>query len=493
MKLSIQKSSLELSINDKNNSQIQVIFSFERKLLKNALTITKNSSINSFDNLVEAGAISTITNEKYNIVVVSLGKKEDFNHTKLHTSLNSLANWLIKKQISGCDIILEEDIAVLLKIQTKEYTEQSIFYLISNMYYFDQFKSIKKVRELNRINFIIKNGDNATLANGIALIEGFFLIKDLGNTPANVATPSYLANTAQNMTKLSKKVQSKILDKKELKNLGMNCFLAVSHGSNEEPKLITLTYKGGSAKEKPIVLIGKGVTFDCGGISIKPRINMEQMKYDMMGAATVLGVFQTAVKLELPINLVIVAPCTENLISGSAVKPGDIVTTMSGKTVEILNTDAEGRLILCDALTYVKKLKPELVIDMATLTGACITALGHVASALYSNDDNLSEALKLASKRTNDKVWPMPLFDEYGEKLKSSVADLCNISNWNSIGGSIVAAKFLSYFVDYKWAHLDIAGTSHIGGNYDGNTANGGATGRPFNLIIDFLRNYCCQ
>ncbi len=488
MKFKIQKSKLELTLENSDSCKTRVLFSFENKLLKNAKKYAKDTSINELSDLEGAGNITIVTTDKTNLIV-SLGAKEKFNLTKYQKSLHALGVWLNKNtKIESIDVILEDQVASLIYADEESYAEQTIFHLVNNMYYFDELKSKRKTLSLKKINFV---GDITTsLENAIALLEGVFLVKDLGNNPANIATPSYLAKTAEHIATLSKKTSVKILHKKELKELGMDSFLAVAKGSDEEPKLVTLSYNGGKAKDKPIVLVGKGVTFDSGGISIKPRSGMNEMKYDMMGAATVLGVFLSAIKLNLPINLVMVAPCTENLISGVAVKPGDIVTSMSGQTIEILNTDAEGRLILCDALTYVERFNPELVIDMATLTGACITAIGHIASGLYSNDDTLCEELIVSSIRSNDKVWHMPLFDEYEDGLKSSIADMANIDNWNGVAGSPVAAKFLSKFVKYKWAHLDIAGTAWKSGFYDGTTSNGGATGRPFGLIIDFLRNH---
>ena len=457
-------------------------------MLNNAKKCAKEASINELSDLDAAGSTTVITNDKTNIVV-SLGSKEKFNLTKYHNSLQSLGIWLNKNtKVESIDIILEEEVSSLLYLDEENYAEQTIFHIINNLYYFDELKSKRKTLSLKKINFV--GNTTKSLDNAVALLNGMFLVKDLGNNPANIATPSYLAKAAEHIGTISKKVSVKILHKKEIKDLGMDSFLAVAKGSDEEPKLVTLTYNGAKAKDKPIVLVGKGVTFDTGGISIKPRSGMNEMKYDMMGAATVLGVFLSAVELNLPINLIMVAPCTENHISGVAVKPGDIVKSMSGQTIEILNTDAEGRLILCDALTYVERFDPELVIDMATLTGACITAIGHAASGLYSNDDTLCEELIVSSVRSNDKVWHMPLFDEYEEGLKSSIADMANIADWNGVAGSPVAAKFLSKFVNYKWAHLDIAGTAWKSGSYDGSTSKGGATGRPFGLIIDFLRNY---
>ena len=488
MKFKIQKSKLELTLQNNESGKTRVLFSFAESLLANAKMYAKGSGINQLDDLEEAGSISVFVSDKANIVL-SLGNKEKFNLSKYHKSLSALGLWLNKnKRVESLDVILEDEVAQILFKDESSYAEQTIFHLINSMYYFDELKSKRKTLTLKQINFVGKTKD--ALNNAVALLDGIFLIKDLGNTAPNIATPSHLANTAENIAKLSKKVSVKILDKKDLKELGMNCFLAVTQGTLEAPKLVILSYNGGKAKDQPIVLVGKGVTFDAGGISIKPGASMNEMKYDMMGAATVLGVFQSVVELGLPLNLTVAAPCTENLLSGEAVKPGDIVTTMSGQTVEILNTDAEGRLILCDVLTYVEKFNPKIVIDLATLTGACIIALGHAASGLYSNDADLCKALEDASSRSNDKVWHMPLFDEYEEGLRSSVADLANIGGWTGAGGSAVAAKFLQKFVNYKWAHLDIAGTAHGKGAYDGSNSAGGATGRPFNLLMDFIRNY---
>lgn len=490
MKFKIQKTNLELTLQNKEIAINRVVFSFSEEFLNNGKNHVAINDINPIDDLTETGSIARVYNDKTNIII-SLGEKNKFDLDKYQKSLTSLAKWLSQnKKVVDLDIILEPQLAKLLNVEVEYYTEQSIFHLINGLYYFDQFKSKRNSLSIKKINFVTLAPSKPTLESAITLLNGIYLIKDLGNLPANIATPSYLAKTAENITKLSKKVQINILGKKELKDLGMNSFLSVSHGSVEEPKFITLSYTGSSkTKDKPIVLVGKGVTFDSGGISLKPSVKMDEMKYDMLGAATILGIFRTVVELSLPINLVIAAACTENMPSGSATKPGDIVTTLSGKTVEILNTDAEGRLILADVLTYVERFNPKLVIDLATLTGACIIALGSVASGLYCNDETLCNTIKNSAKKTNDKVWEMPLFDEYEKGLKNSIADLSNISSLGNGAGSVVAAKFLANFVNYKWAHLDIAGTAHISGAYNGN-ASGGATGRPFMLLIDFIRNY---
>ncbi len=275
-----------------------------------------------------------------------------------------------------------------------------------------------------------------------------------------------------------------ILDEPQIAALGMNSFLAVAKGSVEPPKLITMNYKGGQGK--PVVLVGKGITFDTGGISLKPGEGMDEMKYDMLGAGAVLGVMKAVVELQLPINVVGVIATCENMPAGNALKPGDIVTSMSGQTIEVLNTDAEGRLILCDALTFAGKFDPETVIDLATLTGACVIALGHIASGLYANDEALAAQLLAAADASGDKTWRMPLWDDYQDLLKSNFADMANIGG--RPGGSITAACFLArYTKAYRWAHFDIAGTAWKSG------AAKGATGRPVSLLLDFLSQRAAQ
>ncbi|WP_028453546.1 leucyl aminopeptidase [Chitinilyticum aquatile] len=320
------------------------------------------------------------------------------------------------------------------------------------------------------------------LAAGLALGHGINLTRELGDTPGNICTPSYLADTARELAR-ELRFDCEVLEQAELEKLGMGSFLGVAKGSSEAPKLIVLNYKGGKKSHKPVALVGKGITFDSGGISLKPGEAMDEMKYDMCGAATVLGVFRAVAELGLPVNLVGVIAACENMPAGNASKPGDVVTSMSGQTIEILNTDAEGRLILCDALTFVGKYKPEVVIDIATLTGACVIALGSVASGLFANDDALADELLAAAKAADDKAWRMPLWDDYQEQLKSNFADMANIGGRPA--GSITAACFLSRFAkDYRWAHLDIAGTAWKSG------AAKGATGRPVPLLVSYLRQY---
>lgn len=321
---------------------------------------------------------------------------------------------------------------------------------------------------------------NKALKQGLAIASGMSLTRDLGNAPGNVCTPGYLANLAKKMARSDANLSAKVLGEKQMQELGMGSFLSVAKGSDQEGKLIVLDYQGAKKTDQPVVLVGKGITFDTGGISLKPGAAMDEMKYDMCGAASVLGTLQAVVEMQLAINLVVVVAAAENMPSGGASKPGDIVTSMSGKTIEILNTDAEGRLVLCDALTYAERFKPKAVIDVATLTGACVVALGAHATGLYSNDEQLADSLLKAGVQAEDKAWQMPLWDEYQSQLDSNFADMANIGGPKA--GSVTAACFLSRFTEsYPWAHLDIAGTAWLSG------AAKGATGRPVSLLAEYL------
>ncbi|MDR9834825.1 leucyl aminopeptidase [Herbaspirillum huttiense] len=325
----------------------------------------------------------------------------------------------------------------------------------------------------------------AALGEAVALANGMALTKELGNLPGNVCTPTYLATTAKKLAK-EFKLGVEVLERKQLEALKMGSFLSVTNGSDQPPKFIVLKHLGGKAKDAPVVLVGKGITFDTGGISLKPGLNMDEMKYDMCGAASVLGTFRTIAELGLKLNVIGVIPTCENMPSGRATKPGDIVTSMSGQTIEVLNTDAEGRLILCDALTYVERFKPAAVVDIATLTGACVVALGHHNTGLFTREDDthdqLANALLAAGKESGDTAWRMPIQDAYQEQLKSNFADIANIGG--QPGGSVTAACFLERFTrKYTWAHLDIAGTAWKSG------AAKGATGRPVPLLTTWLLN----
>ena len=314
---------------------------------------------------------------------------------------------------------------------------------------------------------------------GRALVLGMEMTKEWANRPANYATPTLLAEAAERLSKHDN-VKVEILGPREVAKLGMGAFTAVAQGSQEPLRFIVLKYSGGSSKHAPIVLVGKGITFDTGGISIKPAADMDEMKFDMCGAAAVLGVFRSLAELQPDVNVVGLIPSCENMPDGRAIKPGDVVTSMSGQTIEILNTDAEGRLVLCDALTYAERFKPSAVVDIATLTGACVVALGGVRSGLFSSDDALAEQLQHAGETSMDLCWRMPLDDDYADGLKTNFADVANIGG--RAGGAITAAKFLQRFVgSFPWAHLDIAGTAWKSGSAKG------ATARPVPLLLNFI------
>ena len=318
------------------------------------------------------------------------------------------------------------------------------------------------------------------LDHGRAIAAGTALTRDLANLPANVCTPGYLAQQARELARAYPSVRAQVLEERDLKRLKMGSFLSVTNGTEEPAKLIVLRHDGGRSGQAPVVLVGKGVTFDSGGISLKQPPGMDEMKFDMTGAASVFGAIKAAAEMGLALNLVGIVPACENMPSGRATKPGDIVKSMSGQTIEIINTDAEGRLILCDALTYARRYKPAVVVDIATLTGACVIALGAHLSAVMSNDDELAGELTAAGERAEDRCWHMPLGEEYHEQLKSNFADFANACGRE--GGAITAACFLAKFTEgLRWAHLDIAGTAYLTGS------SKGSTGRPVPLLMDFL------
>ncbi|HRD66535.1 MAG TPA: leucyl aminopeptidase [Candidatus Competibacter sp.] len=355
-------------------------------------------------------------------------------------------------------------------------------------YRFDQLKSKKDAprRPLRKIILSVpgrrelSSGERA-VREGAAIAAGVALVKDLGNLPPNICTPAYLAEQAQALAREFPSLRVEVLEEADMEKLGMGALLAVTRGSVQPAKLIRLDYRQGSATQKPYVLVGKGVTFDTGGISLKPGEGMDEMKYDMCGAASVLGTLRACAELNLPLNVVGLIPAVENMPGGRASRPGDIVTSLSGQTIEILNTDAEGRLILCDALTYAERDEPAAVIDIATLTGACIIALGRHPHGLFSNHPPLAHALAAAGHAASDRAWELPLWEDYQEGLDSNFADMANVAG-NRDGGAIMAACFLSRFAKkFHWAHLDIAGTAWKSGKAKG------ATGRPVPLLTQYL------
>ena len=331
---------------------------------------------------------------------------------------------------------------------------------------------------LEAVNLYSKNNGASEIQKGVAVANGMALTRELGDLPPNVCTPTYLADAAKSLAK-TYNLECEILEESEMESLGMNSLLSVSKGSSQPGKLISLSYSN-NGNAAPIVLVGKGVTFDSGGISLKPGSGMDEMKYDMCGAASVLGTMSAIAEMNLKVNLIVVVPAVENMPAHNASRPGDVVKSMSGQTIEILNTDAEGRLILCDALTYCEKYKPKTVIDIATLTGAVIIALGKHHSGVMSNDQSLADALKISGEAAQDTVWQLPLDDEYDDLLKSNFADMANIGGREA--GTVTAACFLArYTKKYSWAHIDIAGTAWLGGSKKG------ATGRPVPLLTQYI------
>jgi leucyl aminopeptidase len=418
------------------------------------------------------------------ILLVGLGKEKDFREKEFSGAIRTAVKTLNETGAFDATIFITE--LPVRKRSVAWRVRQTAIIALDATYKFDQFKSKKDDvrRPLRKLTLGVERRNELGLAEeallqGQAIAEGVALSKNLGNLPANICHPTYLAEQALAMAG-EFKLDCQILERADMEKLGMHSLLAVARGSHQPPKLIVLSYKGARASEKPIVLVGKGVTFDTGGISLKPAAEMDEMKYDMCGAASVLGTLQAVARMALPINLTVIVPATENMPGGSATRPGDIVSSLSGQTIEILNTDAEGRLILCDALTYAERFEPDTVIDVATLTGACVVALGDVATGLFANRDSLARDLLEAGDEAHDRAWHMPLWDDYQDQLKSPFADMANIGG--KLAGSVTAACFLSRFAKkFEWAHLDIAGTAWKSGS------NKGATGRPVPLLAYYL------
>lgn len=423
------------------------------------------------------------------LLLIGCGRERDLTDSQYHkiiakaaTTLNETGSmeavsYLTELNVKGRDIAWKVRRAV-------EATE-------SALYRFEQLKSKRDAtrRPLRKIVFSVPSrrdlpvGEQA-VRESVATASGIKLARDLGNLPGNICTPSYLAEQARSMAKVYKSIKVTVLEEADMSKLGMGALLSVARGSRQPAKLIIIEHWGADETENPHVLVGKGITFDAGGISIKPAENMDEMKFDMSGAGSVLGTLTAVGDIQLPINVIGVIPASENLPDGSANKPGDIVTTLSGQTVEILNTDAEGRLILCDALTYCERFDPAAVIDIATLTGACVIALGKHASGLMSNHSPLAHELLKAGETSSDRVWELPLWEEYQEQLKSNFADMANIGGRPA--GAITAACFLSRFAKkFHWAHIDIAGSAwHTG-------KEKGSTGRPVGLLVQYLLDRC--
>jgi len=418
------------------------------------------------------------------VLLVGLGEKKEFAEPAFRDAVRGAANAL--KEIGAKDATLylaEEKVGGRTAAWS---TRHALLGLADAFYRFDRLKTQKKppAPAIAAVTLAVSGGPvtqqaQSALKEATATAAGAELARTLGNLPSNICTPSYLADEAKKLAR-EHKLKLEVLERRDMEKLGMGALLSVTKGSHQPPKLIVLRYSGAAKLKKPVVLVGKGITFDTGGISLKPAGEMDEMKFDMSGAASVLGAMRALAGMKAPVNVIALVPTCENMPGGGASKPGDVVTTLSGQTVEVLNTDAEGRLILCDALTYAERFQPDAVIDVATLTGACVIALGHVATGLFANDQRLADEIREAGDDAWDRVWQMPLWDDYQEQLRSNFADMANIGGRPA--GSVTAACFLSRFTKkLRWAHLDIAGTAWKSGRDKGSTA------RPVPLLVRFV------
>lgn len=430
--------------------------------------------------------VPNITAER--VLLVGCGKADELTEFNFNRLLKAAFKALTQ---TGC----QNALCCLTELEVlqhdSEWRVRQIALIASSLQYrFEQLKSkqgntprLQQITIQALVTTDLSSGQQV-ISQAQAIAKGMALARTLGNLPGNICTPSYLEEQAHQLAKEYKSIKSSSLNEKDMHKLGMNSFLSVSRGSEQPAKLIIMHFNGGERGQKPLVLVGKGITFDSGGISLKPGPAMDEMKFDMCGAASVFGTLKALAELDLPINVIGLVAASENLPGGNASKPGDIVKTMSGQSVEILNTDAEGRLVLCDTLTYAERFEPELVIDIATLTGAMVIALGPHANGLFSNDEEMIKALTKAGQDSYDRVWQMPIWDDYQPGLESNFADMANIAS-DRAAGSIMAACFLSRFTNkYRWAHLDIAGTAWLSGREKG------ATGRPVPLLTQFLIEY---
>ena len=492
--------SIKTGVPEKQKSACVVVGVFEDGTLDAAASRLDKASGKRLGQLIERGDLSGKAGSSLvlhdlpgtvcaRVLLVGLGKRDDFGDKAYAAALRNALKALA--QTGAEDAVVYLTTLAVGERSPAWKVRQALIAAGDASYRFDQFKSSPAdERALTHLAFAVakdseQKAAETALTQGLAIAEGCALARDLGNLPGNVCTPEYLARTARELAD-EFGLELEVLEREDMEQLGMHSLLSVAKGSRQAPKLIVAHYRGAPAKKGgkknkgPLVLVGKGITFDSGGISLKPGEGMDEMKFDMCGAASVLGTLKTVAQLALPIDLTVIVPATENMPDGAASKPGDIVASLSGQSIEILNTDAEGRLILCDALTYAERFEPAAVIDVATLTGACVVALGHVATGLFTNDDELAADLLAAGGTALDRAWRLPLWDDYQDLLKSNFADMANIGGrW---GGSITAACFLSRFArKYTWAHLDIAGTAWKSG------ADKGATGRPVPLLAHYL------
>jgi leucyl aminopeptidase len=481
---------------EKLQSDCIVVGVYQNNQLSAAASILNTNTQGMIEKVVNRGDISGKVGETLllnaltglaseRVLLVGLGENKPLSGKDFKKALQAAAISLKKPYIKSVALALTE---IPLENRDVQWcVRQTVENFNDVAYQFTAYKSDKTTESKLEKLIIAATEDLASAAQtglnqGKAIAEGVAFTKLLADLPGNICTPTYIAEQAIALGKQHASLSINILEEVDMEELGMGSLLSVSRGSRQPAKLITLNYKGGAKDSKPIVLIGKGLTFDAGGISLKQAPGMDEMKYDMCGGASVLGTLQAAAQLQLPLNIIGLIPSSENMPDGDANKPGDILTSMSGLTIEVLNTDAEGRLLLCDTLTYAERFDPEVVIDLATLTGACLVALGRVPSGLLGNDDALCDDLIAAGDVANDSLWRLPLWDEYQEQLKSNFADLANVGGKDA--GTITAACFLARFAEkFRWAHLDIAGTAWRTGQ------NKGATGRPVPLLVQYLLN----
>lgn len=493
------KFNVKMGLSEKQRTDCLILGVFEGKTFTHSLDRVDAASDGYVSKLVKSGDITGQFGKMVllpevpgiaatRVLVVGCGKKGNLDAGQYQDLLKKVQRRLQDTGAKTVGCYLHE--VTVAKHPVAWHVKQAVLAMHAASYQFNTFKSKKPSTKpiLHEVTFFLPNrreleATTTALEQGVAIAQGVAYTRDLGNTPPNVCHPSFLAKEAAKVAKKYKKISAAVLDLKDLRALKMGALLAVGQGSAQTPKLITLAYRGTKASQKPYVFVGKGITFDTGGNSLKPAAAMVGMKYDMCGAATVLGVMKAVAELSLPINVVGVIASAENMPGGTAIRPDDVITSLSGKTIEVLNTDAEGRLVLCDALTYCERFQPEAIIDIATLTGACVVALGRHLSAVYSNTDSLAQALLEAGCDIHDRGWHMPLGREYQKQLDSNIADVANIGGPEA--GSVTAACFLARFTEkMKWAHLDVAGSAAQMTGTDRD-----ASGRPVSMLVQYLIN----
>ena len=473
-----------LRFNKKTKADYNLLFIYEDKLSSLNKSVLSNTVLEDVklaisNKLVtgKSGSMNIFSSKMYekNYFLVGLGQKNKLTIQTYEKNLNSALKKINGYEINSISLDLNN-----IAIKNYDHIKSSIIEIEKAQYSYKKTKTPRlKDCLLNVSSKISNNQLRNTIAISIAIANGLNKARMLGDTPSNICNPTFLAKEAKKLEKLNKNLKVEVLDEKQMRALKMGSLLSVSQGSVQPAKLVIIKYMPIKNKQ-PIVLVGKGITFDTGGISLKPSPNMDEMKYDMSGAGSVIGTMQACAEMNLKNNVIGILACAENMPSGVATRPGDVVTSMSGITIEILNTDAEGRLVLCDALTFSKKYKPKYILDMATLTGACLVGLGKYPSGLFSNNEVLCKKIKSSADKTGDRVWELPLYSDYFDELKTNFADIQNIGG--RYGGAITAAAFLANFTtDEKWAHLDIAGTAWDSGN------DKGSTGRPVKLLTDFV------